>query len=73
MVRRFTEEEAAARILASKARWRDRNRDRLREYDRERRQNVAQGNESTLGTRAQRAPARGDTPRAFVDRAVIIF
>ena len=37
MTRRFTEEEAAARILASKARWRDRNRERLRAYDRERR------------------------------------
>jgi len=39
MTRRFTDEEAAVRILASKARWRDKNREHLRAYDRARRNN----------------------------------
>jgi len=39
MTRRYTEEEAAARNLASKARWRERNREYLREYDRDRARN----------------------------------
>ena len=36
MTRRFTEEEAAARVLASKAKWRANNRSKIHAYDRQR-------------------------------------
>ena len=61
MARRFTEEEANARILASKARWRDRNRIRLREYDRERRQNPLRKARKAHWERARRERLREAT------------
>jgi len=57
-MRRYTEEEAAARNLASKARWRDRNRDRLREYDRARARNPVYREMKVKWQRARRARRR---------------
>jgi len=64
MTRRFTEEEAAARNLASKARWRDRNRDRLRAYDKERSRNPMYKAMKIQWQRARRERLREAAPPA---------